>query len=103
MTALKRSFYKGYVVMTALAQRAAYGGDSPLPGDGAAPLSLWLTEYGIQISHDIATQCVGEIIDDYSSVDGNLFLFRGAPLPKTGVDVDYSDSIPGLKSGASPC
>ena len=64
LTALKRSFYKGYVVMTAWAQRAAYGGDSPLPGDGAAPLSLWLTEYGIQISQDIATQCVGEIIDE---------------------------------------
>jgi pimeloyl-ACP methyl ester carboxylesterase len=102
LTALKRSFYKGYVVMTAWAQRAAYGGDNPVPGDGAAPLSLWLTEYGIQISQAIDTQCVSEIIDDYSGVDGSLLFVPGAPLPKVGVDVDYADSIPGLKSGASP-
>jgi fermentation-respiration switch protein FrsA (DUF1100 family) len=102
LTVLKRSYYKGYAVMAAWAQRAAYGGDTPLPGDGAAPLSLWLTDYGIQLSQGIESRCVGEIIDDYSAIAGDLLFVPGAPLPKSGIDVDYAESIPGLRDGASP-
>lgn len=102
LTVLKRSYYKGYAVMAAWAQRAAYGGDTPNSGDGAAPLSLWLTDYGIQESQGIESQCVGEIIDDYSAIAGDLLFVPGAPLPKKGIDVDYAQSIPGLRDGASP-
>ncbi len=102
LTALKRSFYKGYAVMAAWAQRAAYGGDTPFPGDGAAPLSLWLTDYGIQLSQDIESGCVGDIIDDYSAIAGDLLFVHDAPLPKIGIDTDYAESIPGLRDGASP-
>ena len=95
LTFLQQTQYKGYVVMMALAQRAAYG---PLE----SPLSLWLTEEGIRASAALDTICVDGLIATYGSLNSYDLFVPGAPLPKATVDVDYRDSIPGLKPGASP-
>ncbi len=95
LTYLQQTKYKGFVVMMALAQRAAYG---PVE----SPLSLWLTEAGIRASAALDTICVDRLVDTYGPLDGSYVFVPGAPLPKATIDVDYKDSIPGLKRGASP-
>lgn len=42
------------------------------------------------------------MVDTYGPLDGSYVFVPGAPLPKATIDVDYKDSIPGLKRGASP-
>ena len=95
LTFLQQTRYKGYVVMMALAQRAAYG---PVE----SPLSLWLTDEGIRSSAALDTICVDGLITTYGAYNSYDLFVPGAPLPKATVDVDYKDSIPGLKPGASP-
>jgi fermentation-respiration switch protein FrsA (DUF1100 family) len=91
---LKNSTYKGYVVMAALAQKEAYG---PVE----SPLSLWLTEDGIQAAAPLDTVCVDQLTSIYGSLSSSFLFVPNAPLPRITLGYD-TDSIPGLKSGVSP-
>ncbi len=94
--ALKTSDYKGYLVMAAVAQRAAYG-------SAESPLSRWLTPYGIQAADALDSICVDQLTSTYASLSGDDVFVANAPLPTTTnqYDVD-ADTTPGLRVGASP-
>jgi pimeloyl-ACP methyl ester carboxylesterase len=93
---VKNSDYKGYVVMVALGQEAAYG---PLE----SPLSRWLTVDGIEASRFLkdeeAGNCVTEVTSTFAPLTSDYLFVPNAPQPLLATD---ADSFPGLKSGASP-
>jgi pimeloyl-ACP methyl ester carboxylesterase len=93
---IKTSPYKGYLVMLALAQNAAYG-------DTEVPLSKWLTPEGIEAARTLNSICVGQLVSTYGALDADYLFVEGAPLPPTSSKYDpLADATPGLRVGASP-
>jgi pimeloyl-ACP methyl ester carboxylesterase len=93
---IKTSPYKGYLVMVALAQNAAYG-------DKEVPLSRWFTPAGIQAAQAMNSICVDQLVSTYGSHNADYLFVEGAPLPTTSGRYDpLKDATPGLRVGASP-
>ena len=93
---IKSSPYKGYLVMVALAQNAAYG-------DEEVPLSRWFTPAGIQAAQALNSICVDQLVATYGSLDESYLFVENAPLPMTSSRYDpLKDATPGLRVGASP-
>lgn len=90
---LKTSSYKGYLVMAAVAQKAAYGSST-------APLSRWLTAYGIQAADALDSICVDQLTSTYGSLSSSQLFVPGAPVGNNST-ID-NDTTPGLRAGASP-
>ncbi len=93
---LKSSPYKGYLLMVARAQNAAYG-------SSVMPLSNWLTAEGIQAAQALDSICVDQLVSTYGSLNGGDLFVSGAPLPPKSSSHDpMRDATPGLRVGASP-
>lgn len=94
--AVKTSPYKGYLVMAAVAQNAAYG-------DSVSPLSRWLTPYGIQSAAALDAICIDQLSATYGPLTSSQLFVPGAPLPPSGGQHDIdADTSAGLRVGASP-
>ena len=94
--ATKTSIFKGYVVMAAVAQTAAYG-------EQASPLSRWLTPYGIDAANSLESICVGELVSTYGALSSGTLFVAGAPLqPGTSAYDIEGDTTPGRRLGSSP-
>ena len=94
---LKDSPYKGFIMMTALSQNAAYG-------DMESPHSRWFTPAGRESARALETSiCVDQLTATYADIPGAYIFVPGAPLPMTTDRFDaVADSTPGLRVGASP-
>ncbi len=92
---IKQSPYKGYLVMVALGQNAAYG-------DGQVPLSTWLTPQGIEAARVMDAICIDELVATFAPLDADDLFVSGTPQPLAGRYDPIRDSLPGLRAGSSP-
>ncbi len=90
------SFAKGYIVMTGMAQNAAFG-------DIESPMSRWFTPDGTEAAQALDTICLGQIFATYGPLDGADIFAEGAPLPLTSDRFILDEHVtPGLRVGVSP-
>lgn len=92
---IKASPYKGYLIMTGLAQNAAYG-------DEQVPLSTWFTPEGIEAARVMDSICVDELVATFAPLDADKLFVSGAPKPLAGRYDPIKDALPGLRVGSSP-